>query len=68
MQTTGNSSPLGATVGHGGVNFSLFSRDARGVEVLFGEPSSVQLLLAWNVVQHLGVVTISAKTCVRRVP
>ena len=35
MQTTGNSSPLGATVGRGGVNFSLFSRDATGVELLF---------------------------------
>ena len=35
MQTTGNSSPLGATAGHGGVNFSLFSRDATGVELLF---------------------------------
>jgi isoamylase len=35
MQITGNSSPLGATVGHGGVNFSLFSRDATGVELLF---------------------------------
>ncbi len=28
-QTTGNSSPLGATVVDGGVNFSLFSREAR---------------------------------------
>jgi len=35
MQTTGNSSPLGATVGHGGVNFSLYSREATGVELLF---------------------------------
>ena len=35
MQTTGNSSPLGATVCHGGVNFSLFSRDATGMELLF---------------------------------
>ena len=26
MQTTGNCSPLGATVGRGGVNFSVFSR------------------------------------------
>jgi len=35
MQAIGNSSPLGATVGHGGVNFSLYSRDATGVELLF---------------------------------
>ena len=34
MRTTGNSSPLGATVGRGGVNFSVFSRDATGVELL----------------------------------
>jgi isoamylase len=39
METTGNSSPLGATVGHGGVNFSLFSRDARGVEVSLRKPA-----------------------------
>src|SRR5436309_6919535 len=32
---TGRSSPLGATVADGGVNFSLFSRTARGVELLF---------------------------------
>jgi glycogen operon protein len=31
----GSSSPLGATVLHGGVNFSLYSRDATGVELLF---------------------------------
>src|SRR4051794_20311029 len=30
----GESSPLGATVGDGGVNFSLFSRTATGVELL----------------------------------
>ena len=30
----GNSSPLGATVVPGGVNFSLFSRDCTGVELL----------------------------------
>src|SRR5262249_47183774 len=32
---TGRSSPLGATVVDGGVNFSLFSRTATGVELLF---------------------------------
>jgi glycogen operon protein len=32
---TGRSSPLGATVADGGVNFSLFSRTATGVELLF---------------------------------
>ena len=31
---TGRPSPLGATVAHGGVNFSLFSRSATGVELL----------------------------------
>ena len=34
MQHTGHSSPLGATVVDGGVNFSLFSRSATGVELL----------------------------------
>ena len=33
--TPGQSSPLGATVTDGGVNFSLFSRSATGVELLF---------------------------------
>src|SRR5437868_15339428 len=31
----GRSAPLGATVVEGGVNFSLFSRHATGVELLF---------------------------------
>jgi len=31
----GNSTPLGATVAPGGVNFSIFSRSASGVELLF---------------------------------
>jgi glycogen operon protein len=35
MHQTGKSSPLGATVVPGGVNFSLYSRDATGVELLF---------------------------------
>ncbi len=34
LETTGRSSPLGATIRNGGVNFSLFSRTARGVELL----------------------------------
>jgi glycogen operon protein len=33
--STGQSSPLGATVVPGGVNFSLFSRSASGVELVF---------------------------------
>jgi glycogen operon protein len=33
-ENTGRSSPLGATVGDGGTNFSLFSRSATGVELL----------------------------------
>jgi isoamylase len=32
---TGRNSPLGATVRSGGVNFSLFSRSASGVDLLF---------------------------------
>jgi len=35
VATTGRSSPLGATVADGGANFSLFSRTAAGVELLF---------------------------------
>src|SRR5436305_2292180 len=34
-ESIGRSSPLGATVADGGVNFSLFSRTATGVELLF---------------------------------
>jgi pullulanase/glycogen debranching enzyme len=34
MQHTGHSTPLGATVVAGGVNVSLFSRSATGVELL----------------------------------
>ncbi len=33
--STGQSSPLGATVVPGGVNFSLFSRSASGIELVF---------------------------------
>src|SRR3954471_3151860 len=33
-EETGRSSPLGATVVEGGVNFSLFSRTAAGVELV----------------------------------
>ena len=39
MQITGRPSPLGATMSQGGVNFSLFSRDATGVELLFFDRS-----------------------------
>jgi glycogen operon protein len=43
MQNTGNTSPLGATVGRGGINFSLFSRDATGVELLlFDNPQDAK--------------------------
>ena len=39
----GNCAPLGATVCHGGVNFSLFSRDAAGVELLlFDRPDDAK--------------------------
>jgi isoamylase len=34
IQNAGQSSPLGATVCHGGTNFSVFSRSASGVELL----------------------------------
>src|SRR5260370_16470643 len=33
--TIGRSAPLGATVVNGGINFSLYSRSATGVELLF---------------------------------
>ena len=33
--SVGRSAPLGATVACGGVNFSLYSRDASGIELLF---------------------------------
>jgi isoamylase len=35
VKTTGRSSPIGATVFQGGVNFSLYSRNATGVELVF---------------------------------
>ena len=35
--TRGNSFPLGATVSHGGVNFSVFSKNADSVELLLFE-------------------------------
>ena len=34
-QDIGRGAPLGATVGYGGVNFSLYSRDASRIELLF---------------------------------
>src|ERR1700742_3738999 len=34
-QRSGRSAPLGATVDDGGVNFSLFARNATGVELAF---------------------------------
>ena len=34
MTDVGRSAPLGATVGDGGVNFSVFSRNASGVALL----------------------------------
>jgi glycogen operon protein len=35
MTAAGEPAPLGATVAHGGANFSLFSRTAAGVDLLF---------------------------------
>jgi isoamylase len=35
VETTGRSSPIGATVFHGGVNFSIYSRSATGVQLVF---------------------------------
>jgi glycogen operon protein len=35
VEDSGQSSPIGATIVPGGVNFSLFSRNASGVELLF---------------------------------
>ena len=37
MQSRGRSAPLGATVESGGVNFSLYSREASGIELLLFE-------------------------------
>ncbi len=57
-QTTGKSAPLGATVADGGVNFSLFSRTAAGVELLLfdrddGAPSrAIRLDPAANRTYH----------------
>ena len=43
MQSRGSSSPLGATVTPGGVNFSLYSRDATGIELLlFNQPDDAK--------------------------
>jgi hypothetical protein len=39
MQYTGHSSPIGATVVDGGVNFRLFSRSATGVVLFAGAGS-----------------------------
>ena len=49
VETAGRSHPLGATVVRGGVNFSLFSRGAWGMELLLfdredGRPARVILL------------------------
>ena len=42
-QTTGNSSPLGATAVTGGVNFSLYSRESTGMELLlFDRPDDAK--------------------------
>jgi len=43
MQLRGSSAPLGATVTSGGVNFSLYSRDAAGIELLlFNQPDDAK--------------------------
>ncbi|HEX9154637.1 MAG TPA: alpha-amylase family glycosyl hydrolase, partial [Nitrospira sp.] len=43
MQTMGNSAPLGATCCHGGVNFSVYSHQATGVELLlFDKPDDAK--------------------------
>ena len=43
VESTGRSSPLGATVFSGGVNFSVYSRNASGVElVLFNREDDMQ--------------------------
>src|SRR5512135_1900603 len=52
--TRGNSFPLGATVVHGGVNFSVYSKNAEAVELLLFEqaedsaPSRTMLLDPWK--------------------
>ncbi|HEX6531925.1 MAG TPA: hypothetical protein VF019_04820, partial [Nitrospira sp.] len=43
MQSRGSSAPLGATVTSSGVNFSLYSRDAAGIELLlFNQPDDAK--------------------------
>ncbi|MDF2458765.1 MAG: glgX [Nitrospira sp.] len=43
LQSRGSSAPLGATVQPEGVNFSLYSRDATGIELLlFDEPDDLK--------------------------
>ena len=48
MQSSGNSAPLGATVGAGGVNFSVYSRDATGIDLLLfdaaGDPKPSHII------------------------
>jgi len=52
LQTTGRSAPLGASVEHGGVNFSVYSRDATLIDLLLFDredapPSRVIHLDPW---------------------
>jgi isoamylase len=56
---SGRAAPLGATVTRGGVNFSLYSRDASGIELLLfdheddGQPShAIQLDASFNRTYH----------------
>jgi len=54
-ESTGRSAPLGATIVDGGVNFSLFSRTAAGVELLFfdrGEDARPSRVLALDPVAN----------------
>lgn len=54
VDTTSQSSPLGATVYEDGVNFSIFSRNATGVDLLFfdhednGKPSRIIQIDPWT--------------------
>src|ERR1700716_1208047 len=65
VESTGRSSPLGATVFPGGGNFSVYSRNASGVEVLlFNREDDMQpermitIDLATNRTDHYGHVFV----------
>ena len=64
LEAAGVSAPLGATIGSGGVNFSVFSRDATSIDLLLfddheGGPDRVITLD--RVLEYLDTSTIRPK-------